>query len=233
MDRAQIGFAGDRDSRQVWGVEIASLRKSYEAGELNRADLDSDPLVQFGTWFREAGSCDGVIEVNAMTLSTSDRDGRVTARTVLLKGISAGGFDFYTNIGSRKAVQMVDNPVASLLFYWAPLERQVSIEGAVARISNNEVETYFHSRPRSSQLGAWASQQSAVIADRSVVEEHLAELEAEYANGLPIPVPPFWGGYRVTPTRFEFWQGRPSRLHDRFEYVGGIGADWEIRRLSP
>lgn len=213
---------------------VANLRKDYRAGELRRAGLAADPMQQFGIWFAEAAACPEISEPNAMTLATSDLSGLVLARVVLLKGLDPDGFRFFTNYGSRKARQIESNSRVSLSFYWAPLERQVLVAGRAERLPREESEQYFVSRPRTSQLGAWASSQSSAIPDRNVLEENFSDLEKRYAN-RKIPIPPFWGGYLVRPSRVEFWQGRTGRLHDRFLYESADGADgdWRVARLSP
>ncbi len=211
-------------------MDAASLRKEYTRAGLDRADVDSDPIVQFGAWFEETLAAN-LHEPNAMIVATATPEGRPSARTVLLKGYDERGFVFYTNYEGRKARELEANPACALLFYWGELERQVRIEGRASRISNDESNAYFASRPRGSRLGAWASQQSSPVEDRSVLEERLRALETEY-EGREIPRPPFWGGYRVEPDAIEFWQGRESRLHDRLVYRRKDGA-WRIERLQP
>jgi pyridoxamine 5'-phosphate oxidase len=211
-------------------VDASSLRKEYTSAGLDKADLDPDPIVQFHGWFEKVVDAD-LHEPNAMTLATATRDGRPSARVVLLKGYDERGFVFYTNYEGRKAGELEANPTCALLFYWGALERQVRIEGRASRLSGEESDAYFSSRPRGSRLGAWASQQSLPVEDRSVLEQRVRELEAEY-EGREIPRPPFWGGYRVEPEVIEFWQGRESRLHDRLVYHRYRGG-WEIERLQP
>jgi len=199
---------------------------------LDDHDLDPDPFAQFGRWFEEAKAA--VQELpEAMMLATATREGEVSVRSVLLKEFNPRGFVFYTNYNSRKAAQMHDNPRAALAFWWPPLERQVRIEGAVVRVTEEESNEYFATRPRGSQLGAWASEQSKVIAGRGDLDARFEELSRTYGD-RPIPRPPHWGGYRVIPILFEFWQGRPDRLHDRFAYrLRNDSKDWVIERLSP
>jgi pyridoxamine 5'-phosphate oxidase len=196
------------------------------------SDLDPDPFAQFGRWFEEAKAA--VQELpEAMMLATATREGEVSVRSILLKEFDPRGFVFYTNYNSRKAAQIHDNPRAALAFWWPPLERQVRIEGAVIRVTEEESNAYFTTRPRGSQLGAWASEQSKVIAGRGDLDARFEELAKTYGD-RPIPRPPHWGGYRVIPILFEFWQGRPDRLHDRFAYrLRSDSKDWVIERLSP
>ena len=209
--------------------DLADLRQSYERGHLERESLPADPLDLFTTWFDEARAA-GVLEPNAMTLATVGADGQPSARIVLLKGADARGFAFYTNTESRKGRELDAHPRAALVFWWGPTERQVRVEGRVERVEAVEADAYYASRPRGSRLGAWASPQSAEIPDRTVLDERLADAEA---RGADAERPPFWGGYRVAPTAVEFWQGRPSRLHDRFLYRRGASGAWTIARLAP
>ena len=211
---------------------IADLRQNYTLAGLSEADLDADPLKQFGVWFQQALDAD-LIEPNAMTLATATPDGKPTARIVLLKGVNQGGFVFYTNYESQKGQQLIANPYAALVFLWDKLERQIRIEGEVEKLATEESEAYFHSRPKASQLGAWASAQSRVITNRQVLEQQLADLETKYKGDATIPLPEHWGGFRVIPNRIEFWQGRPSRLHDRLIYDLQADGSWQIARLSP
>jgi pyridoxamine 5'-phosphate oxidase len=211
---------------------IADLRQNYTLAGLKETDVDSNPLKQFGVWFQQALDAD-LLEPNAMTLATATPDGKPTARIVLLKGFSDRGFVFYTNYESLKGKQLITNPYAALVFLWDKLERQVRIEGKVEQLSPEESDDYFHSRPKASQLGAWASTQSRVIANREQLEQQLLDLQAQYADDSIIPRPNHWGGFRVVPDRVEFWQGRPSRLHDRLIYCLQDDGNWKIERLSP
>ena len=209
---------------------VSNLRQEYTRAGLDRADVDPDPIVQFQAWFENAADA-GLHEPNAMILATSTRDGKPSARTVLLKGYDDRGFVFYTNYEGRKATELEKNPVCALLFYWGGLERQVRIEGRASRVSDEESDAYFSSRPRGSRLGAWASAQSRTVEDRSILEERVRALETEY-EGREVPRPPFWGGYRVWPQAIEFWQGRENRLHDRLIYLRSEEG-WKIERLQP
>lgn len=214
-------------------MSLYEMRRSYKLGSLLEKDADPDPMVQFQTWLNQAmeGSLPDWVEANAMTLSTSAPDGTITSRIVLLKGLDQGKFWFYTNYGSEKATQMEANPKVSLCFLWQHLQRQVRIEGTVQKLPREQSVSYFRKRPRDSQLGAIVSAQSRVIESRAVLEEQLEELKRRYTDG-EIPCPDDWGGYCVSPTRVEFWQGRQSRLHDRLRYrKEGLG--WIIERLSP
>ncbi len=199
------------------------------AGLLEK-DLARDPFRQFERWFQEAEAAK-LLEPNAMTLATCTRDGRPSARTVLLKGMDSRGFVFFTNYESRKGRELTENPHATLVFPWLALERQVIVEGTVTKVSREESEAYFHTRPQGSQLGAWVSQQSTLVADRAALEEAFRTVEKRYA-GQTIPMPPYWGGYRVAPETVEFWQGRRSRLHDRLRYRRQPDG-WVIERLAP
>lgn len=210
---------------------IAELRKEYKKGKLDEKEVDQNPVNQFEKWFEEAVKSD-VAEVTAMTLATSTREGRPSARTVLLKQFDERGFVFFTNYESVKAKNIKENPQAALLFFWEPLERQIRISGKVEKISMKESFEYFHSRPMESQLGAWASMQSSVVTARDVLEMSFAVMKKKFQNG-EIPLPPFWGGYRVIPDEFEYWQGRPNRLHDRVWYSLQKDGSWKISRLSP
>jgi pyridoxamine 5'-phosphate oxidase len=211
--------------------DVGRLRKEYTRSGLKESDTDPNPIEQFRRWFDEALAAN-LREPNAMTLATATPDGRPSARVVLLKGFDERGFVFYTNYEGRKGRELETNPYAALVFYWGELERQVRIEGHVSRISEEESDAYFAGRPRGSQLGAWASEQSRPIKDRGALEERLRELEAEY-EGCEVPRPPFWGGYRVEPETIEFWQGRENRLHDRLLYRRLEDGGWRRERLQP
>lgn len=211
-------------------TNMADLRINYDQGSLSQASLSADPFTQFNLWFEDAVSAN-VFEPNAMVLATSTSEGVPSARTVLLKGVNKG-FRFFTNYDSQKAAELADNPHAALVFLWKELHRQVRVSGWVQKLEARESAEYFHSRPRGSQIGAWASPQSEVIENRAVLEKLSADIEARFADVDPIPLPPFWGGYIVKPRAVEFWQGRPSRLHDRFRYSRN-GDSWEIVRLAP
>ena len=212
-------------------MELAHLRENYIKGGLAERDLHKNPFEQFRIWFEQAQSAK-ITEPNAMTLATATLDGIPSARIVLLKHFDEQGFVFFTNYESQKADELEENPNVALIFYWAELERQVRITGTVDKTSREEAETYFAKRPRASQLGAWASEQSTVVPGRQVLEEQLASLTKWY-EGQEIPAPPYWGGYRVRPEAIEFWQGRESRLHDRLVFNRLDESKWEIERLSP
>lgn len=211
---------------------IADLRQNYTLAGLSETDVAADPIQQFQVWFQQALEAN-LLEPNAMTLATATSDGKPTARIVLLKGVSERGFVFYTNYESQKGQQLIANPYAALVFLWDKLERQVRIEGRVEQLQQQESEAYFHSRPRASQLGAWTSDQSRVIRDRDILEQKLTDLKAQYGEDITIPLPPHWGGFRVIPNHIEFWQGRPSRLHDRLVYDLQPDGSWQIQRLAP
>ncbi|MBN7768802.1 pyridoxamine 5'-phosphate oxidase [Marinobacter daepoensis] len=211
-------------------MDIGDMRRDFESEGLDREHLSDNPVTQFQTWFEDARTA-GILEPNAMSLATTGADGMPDLRTVLLKYFDHQGFVFYTNYGSRKAQELEENPRAALLFPWIGLNRQVRIQGPVEKVSKAESLRYFSSRPRGSQIGAWVSEQSKVITSRGLLEQKVAEMKRKFSSG-EIPLPGFWGGYRVVPERIEFWQGRPSRLHDRFEYVRE-GEAWNVQRLQP
>jgi pyridoxamine 5'-phosphate oxidase len=219
-------------------MSIADLRREYCLSGLRRKDLGADPMVQFEKWFEQARTANAKLarekieDVNAMTLATADKQGRPSARIVLLKGIDQRGFLFFTNYESRKGRELSENPQAAAVFYWPDLERQVCIAGEVAKLSRAESETYFKSRPRGSKLATWASTQSEVIPARDALEQKWTKLETKYP-GEDVPMPPYWGGYVLTPARIEFWQGRPNRLHDRFRYFRLPQKAWQLERLAP
>jgi pyridoxamine 5'-phosphate oxidase len=212
-------------------MSIADIRREYARAELTEQTVLPDPIAQFRKWLDEAITAQE-LEPTAMTLATAGADGAPSARVVLLKGVDARGFVFYTNYESRKGRQLAENPRAALAVWWATLERQVNIAGDVEKLPREESERYFHSRPRTSQIGAWASRQSSVIASRNTVLIEATKIAARHLIG-EIPLPPYWGGYVVKPRTIEFWQGRPSRLHDRLLYTRQAGGEWKIERLSP
>jgi pyridoxamine 5'-phosphate oxidase len=212
---------------------VSDLRKEYKLKGLSEEDVPDSPFGLFKTWFTDA--CDAnLLEPNAMCLSTCV-DNKPSARFVLLKGYDDRGFVWYTNFNSRKGGELDANPNAALTFLWAELERSVRIEGAVERVSDEEADTYFNSRPRGSQIGAWTSSQSSQIADREALEKQEIEIKSRFADeSAPIPRPPHWGGYRIVPTRMEFWKGRESRLHDRIAFKrDSKESDWNMQRLQP
>lgn len=211
-------------------IEIADLRKEYTLNGLDPADVHPDPIVQFRNWF-DAALGVGLPEPNAMHLNTVAENGCPSGRIVLLKDVDVRGFTFYTNYESQKGQNLTARPVASLTFFYPELERQIRIEGSVEKVSQEESDTYFNSRPRSSQIGAWVSHQSTVIASRDVLETRQRELAAQFAD-KPVPRPSHWGGFRVVPDLVEFWQGRPSRLHDRVRYRLEV-VEWVVERVSP
>lgn len=234
-------------------MALADLRREYTIGGLDRANLDPNPIPQFQKWFADAALAQsdtrlrqiGIAlyklwqallgrapaDVNAMTLATVSADGLPSARTVLLKGVDARGFIFFTNYESRKGRELATNPNAALTFFWPELERQVCVAGAVSKLSAAESEQYFQSRPRGSQLGAWASNQSSAVENRGALEKQWQDAESRFPQNVPMP--PYWGGYVLEPNRIEFWQGRPSRLHDRFSYTRQSDGKWQLDRLSP
>jgi pyridoxamine 5'-phosphate oxidase len=210
---------------------IADIRKEYKLQTLAENDVLKDPIAQFDKWWQEAVHAD-IDEVNAMTLATASADGMPDARIVLLKGFDTKGFSFFTNYNSSKGHQLLENPRATLVFFWKELERQVRISGLVSLVSEKISEEYFNSRPEGSRLGAWASPQSEVIENREWLEDNEKKLREEW-NGTSVTRPPHWGGYLVKPVRMEFWQGRPSRLHDRILFSLQTNGQWKIQRLAP
>lgn len=235
-------------------MSLADLRTDYTRGSLDRAGLAEDPFRQFERWFADAELAGGgggwirrtgiafykafrvmfggrAVDPNAMTLATADAHGHPSARTVLLKGLDARGFVFFTHYESRKGRELAGNPHAALVFYWKELERQVCVAGQVEKLPTPESEAYFKSRPRGSRIGAWASEQSQPIPDRAFLEQRWREIERRFPDDVPLP--PFWGGFVLKPERLEFWQGRPSRLHDRFCFTRNADGGWQIVRLAP
>lgn len=217
-------------------ADLGGRRQDYRQAGLRRADVDPDPIVQFARWYRAAEAAGleepGLEEPNAMTLATATAEGRPSARMVLLKGVDKEGFTFFTNYDGRKAGELAANPWAALVFWWAPLARQVRVEGRVGVLPEAESDAYFAQRPRGSQTSAWASPQSQVIPDRTQLVAAQAAVADRFA-GQPVPRPPHWGGYRLAPTAVEFWQGRPDRLHDRFLYSRNAEGGWRLDRLAP
>jgi pyridoxamine 5'-phosphate oxidase len=212
-------------------ISIADLRREYTLAGLRRSDLDADAIKQFQKWFQQALAAK-LAEPNAMTLATCDKSGHPSARIVLLKGVDEHGFTFFTNYESRKGRELTENPNAALVIYWPEMERQVNIAGTVSKVSREESAQYFNSRPKGSRLAAWVSSQSEEIANRTVLEKKLEIIAAQHP-GEEVPLPPFWGGFCLNPSRVEFWQGRPNRLHDRFRYSRQANGQWTISRLSP
>ena len=213
-------------------TDPAAMREQYRSEAFTEDTLDADPMQQFAHWFRQIAAGGMVYEPNAMVVSTATPDGRPSSRTVLLKKYDARGFVFFTNYASRKGRELDANPYVSLLFPWHPLARQVVVTGTAARIAREETVAYFRTRPHGSQLGAWASEQSAVLGSRQELIDRYEELAARYPEGERIPAPPQWGGFRVVPETIEFWQGHENRLHDRLRYVRE-GDDWRVERLCP
>jgi len=212
-------------------MNIQDIRKDYTQHELDEAALREDPIAQFSSWFEEALTAE-VLEANACALATVDELGNPHNRIVLLKGVSKTGFQFFTNFTSDKANEIGRNPAVAMTFFWKELERQVRIEGRVSKMSEEDSKAYFSSRPHMSQLGAWVSNQSQIISSRLVLEQRLEELMQRYPEGTDVPYPAHWGGFELRPTKIEFWQGRPSRLHDRICYVQ-IDQRWHKQRLAP
>ncbi|WEO96787.1 pyridoxamine 5'-phosphate oxidase [Streptomyces sp. FXJ1.172] len=226
----------DREPLLDPALDPAAMRKQYQAGGLAEQDLASHPMDQFARWFEDAAraALHGTLyEPNAMVVSTADATGRPSSRTVLMKQFDTEGFVFYTNYDSRKGRDLAANPHIGLLFPWHPLSRQVIVTGTARRTGRDETAAYFRLRPHGSQLGAWASAQSSVIASRAALDTAFADLAARYPEGEQVPVPPQWGGFRVTPETVEFWQGRANRLHDRLRYTAQPDGTWKVERLSP
>ncbi|MDP6430762.1 MAG: pyridoxamine 5'-phosphate oxidase [SAR324 cluster bacterium] len=211
-------------------MDLTFIRQGYKDKGLDKEDLNTDPVIQFESWFEEAKKLEPI--PTAMSLSTVNNNGEPTLRTVLLKLFDKKGFIFFTNYKSRKADHITDNPNVAVLFNWVAMERQVSISGVAEKIKTKESIKYFMSRPRGSQLGAWVSDQSSVLSSRKILELKLEEIKRKFSDG-EIPLPDFWGGYRIKPRTFEFWQGRPNRLHDRFKYSKQSNELWKIDRISP
>lgn len=210
---------------------IADIRKDYQLQSLLETDVAADPFTQFDHWWNDAVKSE-LNEINAMTLATASLTGIPAARIVLLKAVTDAGFMFFTNYNSQKGKELEENPHACLVFFWKELERQVRITGSVARVSSQESDDYFYSRPAGSRVGAWASPQSSVIESRETIEKNILQYEEQF-SGIEIARPPHWGGYIVIPTVIEFWQGRPSRLHDRIQYSKLPDGSWKVERLAP
>lgn len=222
---------GEQHPERRLGMDVTSVRREHRSRPLRRNDLAEDPLQQFQLWFSQARDS-SLLEPNAMSLATVDDDGRPALRTVLLKYFDDRGFVFFTNLGSNKAAQIAANPHVALLFYWSPFDHQVVVRGRADRLPTPEVLRYFLTRPRGSQIGAWVSDQSRAISSRSLLAAKFDEMKRKFAEG-EVPLPDFWGGFRVTPVEVEFWQGQPNRLHDRFLYRRQGDASWAIERLQP
>ncbi len=218
-------------SKGLTREEVEKLRRDYKGKGIEKESVYDDPLKQFEEWFQVAVESD-LIDSNAMTLATADAQGRPSSRVVLLKGYDERGFVFYTNYKSRKSEELDKNPHASMCFYWKEFERQIRIRGQVERLPYEESKSYFDTRPRDSQIGAWASIQSDVVKNRAELESNYKKYKEQF-EGQKVPLPEFWGGYVLKPAVYEFWQGRPSRMHDRLEYIKNEDGQWEIRRLSP
>lgn len=222
----------ESDLKNTKEMNIADLREEYSSQVLNEAAVEKDPLLQFNKWFQEALEVK-VKEPNAMTLSTVSPDGQPHGRIVLLKGLEDGAFQFFTNYESHKGKELAQNNRASLTFFWADLERQVRIEGSVTKLSEATSSRYYHSRPLGSQIGAWVSLQSESIPDRAFLEKKTEDFKMKFGGLAEIPKPDYWGGYGLVPVLVEFWQGRPSRLHDRIVFKKGVDGSWRTERLSP
>ena len=229
----------ERNQPEVDRAEISAMRRSYGEVGITESAINPDPIAQFQIWLKEAAANSMIVEANAMVLSTVG-SGKPTSRTVLLKDVTSSGFTFFTNYGSRKAIEISQNSAVSLLFPWYPMERQVIVLGDAVRISETESEKYFATRPWSSQIGAWASNQSEVLDSREVLEARWKDIAAKYPEGSTVPKPPHWGGFLVTPTSIEFWQGRYSRLHDRLRFTRNVDLDsnqaetnWKLERFFP